>query len=132
MPTENGTVRCTPGAGRPDAAVVERLRAAGAVILGKTVTTELAVYHPGKTQQPARSRAHAGRLVVGLGGRGGRGMVPLAIGSQTNGSVIRPASVLRRVRLQADPRPDPRTACSPSRGRSTTSACSRARSRIWP
>ncbi len=52
MPTENGTVLHAGRRPTRDAAVVERLRAAGAVILGKTVTTELAVYHPGKTRNP--------------------------------------------------------------------------------
>src|SRR5262245_24334827 len=50
MPTENGTPIHAGRRPTRDAAVVERLRAAGAVILGKTVTTELAVYHPGKTR----------------------------------------------------------------------------------
>ena len=52
MPTENGTPIHAGRRPTRDAAVVERLRAAGAVILGKTVTTELAVYHPGKTRNP--------------------------------------------------------------------------------
>ena len=72
MPTENGTVLHAGRRPTRDAAVVERLRAAGAVILGKTVTTELAVYHPGKTRNPHDPEPHARRLVVGLG-RGGRG-----------------------------------------------------------
>ena len=48
------------------------LRAAGAVIIGKTVTTEFAYFHPGKTRNPHDRRAHARRLVVGLGGGGRR------------------------------------------------------------
>ena len=52
MPTENGTVLCAGRRPAQDATVVSRLRAAGAIILGKTVTTELAVVHPGKTRHP--------------------------------------------------------------------------------
>ena len=52
MPTEDGTVLHAGRQPRRDAAVVSLLRAAGAIILGKTVTTELAVYAPGKTRNP--------------------------------------------------------------------------------
>src|SRR5882672_4472333 len=52
MPTENGTVLHKGRTPRDDAAVVKALRAAGAVILGKTVTTECAYFAPGKTRNP--------------------------------------------------------------------------------
>src|SRR5918995_4688630 len=52
MPTENGTVLHAGRRPRADATLVSLLRAAGAIILGKTVTTELAVYTPGKTRNP--------------------------------------------------------------------------------
>src|SRR5205823_922298 len=52
MPTENGTVLHKGRTPRADAAVVAKLRAAGAVILGKTVTTECAYFTPGKTRNP--------------------------------------------------------------------------------
>ena len=55
-----------------DAAAVARLRAAGAVIIGKTVTTEFAYFHPGPTRNPHDLDAHAGRLVVRLGSGGRR------------------------------------------------------------
>ena len=92
MPTENGTVLHAGRRPTRDAAVVERLRAAGAVILGKTVTTELAVYHPGKTRNPHDPERTPGGSSSGSAAAVAAGMVPLAIGSQTNGSVIRPAS----------------------------------------
>ncbi len=92
MPTENGTVLHAGRRPTRDAAVVERLRAAGAVILGKTVTTELAVYHPGKTRNPHDPSRTPGGSSSGSAAAVAAHMVPLAIGSQTNGSVIRPAS----------------------------------------
>ena len=92
MPTENGTPIHAGRRPARDAAVVERLRAAGAVILGKTVTTELAVYHPGKTRNPHDPERTPGGSSSGSAAAVAAGMVPLAIGSQTNGSVIRPAS----------------------------------------
>jgi Asp-tRNA(Asn)/Glu-tRNA(Gln) amidotransferase A subunit family amidase len=92
MPTEHGTVLHAGRRPARDAAVVERLRGAGAVILGKTVTTELAVYHPGKTRNPHDPDRTPGGSSSGSAAAVAAGMVPLAIGSQTNGSVIRPAS----------------------------------------
>jgi Asp-tRNA(Asn)/Glu-tRNA(Gln) amidotransferase A subunit family amidase len=92
MPTEDGTVLHAGRMPREDAAVVARLRAAGAVILGKTVTTELATYAPGRTRNP-RNPAHTpGGSSSGSAAAVACGMVPLALGSQTNGSVIRPAA----------------------------------------
>ena len=92
MPTENGTVACQGRRPKKDAAVVERLRSAGAVIMGKTVTAELAVYTPGKTTNPHDPARTPGGSSSGSAAAVAAGMVPLAIGTQTNGSVIRPAS----------------------------------------
>jgi Asp-tRNA(Asn)/Glu-tRNA(Gln) amidotransferase A subunit family amidase len=92
MPTENGTVLHKGRTPRDDAAVVARLRAAGAVILGKTVTTECAYYAPGKTRNPHNPEHTPGGSSSGSAAAVAAGMVPLALGSQTNGSVIRPAS----------------------------------------
>jgi len=91
MPTENGTVLHAGRTPRNDAAVVARLRAAGAVILGKTVTTECAYFHPGKTRNPHNPEHTPGGSSSGSAAAVAAGMVPLALGSQTNGSVIRPA-----------------------------------------
>jgi Asp-tRNA(Asn)/Glu-tRNA(Gln) amidotransferase A subunit family amidase len=92
MPTENGTVLHKGRTPRHDAAVVERLRAAGAVILGKTVTTECAYFTPGKTRNPHNPAHTPGGSSSGSAAAVAAGMVPLALGSQTNGSVIRPAA----------------------------------------
>lgn len=92
MPTENGTPLDAGRRPSQDAVVVQRLRAAGAVILGKTVTTELAVYTPGKTRNPHDSGRTPGGSSSGSAAAVAAGMAPLALGSQTNGSVIRPAS----------------------------------------
>jgi Asp-tRNA(Asn)/Glu-tRNA(Gln) amidotransferase A subunit family amidase len=92
MPTENGTVLHAGRRPRQDATLVSLLRAAGAVILGKTVTTELAVYAPNKTRNPHNPEHTPGGSSSGSAAAVADGMVPLAIGTQTNGSVIRPAS----------------------------------------
>ena len=75
-----------------DATIVRRLKTAGAVILGKTVTTEFAYYHPGKTRNPHSAGHTPGGSSSGSAAAVAAGMVPLALGTQTNGSVIRPAS----------------------------------------
>ncbi|MFN3657625.1 MAG: amidase [Pseudolabrys sp.] len=77
---------------RHDAAAVARLRAAGAVIMGKTVTTEYAYFHPGKTRNPHDRERTPGGSSSGSAAAVAAHMVPGAIGSQTNGSVIRPAA----------------------------------------
>ena len=92
MPTEDGTVLHAGRRPREDATVVSLLRSAGAVILGKTVTTELAVYAPGKTRNPHDPERTPGGSSSGSAAAVAAGMVPLALGTQTNGSVIRPAS----------------------------------------
>lgn len=92
MPTENGTVLHKGRAPRDDAALVTMLKAAGAVILGKTVTTECAYFHPGKTRNPWNPKHTPGGSSSGSAAAVAASMVPLAVGSQTNGSVIRPAA----------------------------------------
>jgi Asp-tRNA(Asn)/Glu-tRNA(Gln) amidotransferase A subunit family amidase len=92
MPTENGTVLHKGRTPRDDAAVVKTLRAAGAVILGKTVTTECAYFAPGKTRNPHNPEHTPGGSSSGSAAAVAAGMVPLALGSQTNGSTIRPAA----------------------------------------
>jgi Asp-tRNA(Asn)/Glu-tRNA(Gln) amidotransferase A subunit family amidase len=92
MPTENGSVLCAGRTPRADAAVVAMLRAAGAIVMGKTVTTEFATYAPGKTRNPHHSGHTPGGSSSGSAAAVAAGMVPLALGSQTNGSTIRPAA----------------------------------------
>jgi len=92
MATESGTVLDAGRQPRADAVVVARLRAAGAVILGKTVTTELASYTPGKTRNPHNPAHTPGGSSSGSAAAVADAMVPAALGTQTNGSVIRPAA----------------------------------------
>jgi Asp-tRNA(Asn)/Glu-tRNA(Gln) amidotransferase A subunit family amidase len=92
MPTEDGTVLHAGRRPSEDAAAVSLLREAGAVILGKTVTTELAVYSPGKTRNPHDPERTPGGSSSGSAAAVAAFMAPLAIGTQSNGSVIRPAS----------------------------------------
>ena len=82
---------CRPPA-RCRRAAVRKLREAGAVIIGKTVTTEFAYFHPGKTRNPRDLKRTPGGSSSGSAAAVAAGMVPLAIGSQTNGSMIRPAA----------------------------------------
>src|SRR5262252_3126081 len=92
MPTENGSVLHAGRTPSRDAAVVALLRAAGAVIMGKTVTTEFATRSPGKTRNPHNPEHTPGGSSSGSAAAVAAGMVPLALGSQTTGSTIRPAS----------------------------------------
>src|SRR3954463_9336142 len=92
MPTENGTLLHHGRTPRQDAAVVRQLRAAGAVIMGKTVTTECAYFTPGKTRNPHNPEHTPGGSSSGSAAAVAAAMVPLALGSQTAGSVIRPAA----------------------------------------
>jgi Asp-tRNA(Asn)/Glu-tRNA(Gln) amidotransferase A subunit family amidase len=92
MPTEFGSSIWKGRTPRADAAAVSRLRADGAIILGKTVTTEYAYFHPGKTRNPHNPAHTPGGSSSGSAAAVAAFMVPGAIGSQTNGSVIRPAS----------------------------------------
>ena len=81
-----------------------RLRAAGAVIIGKTVTTEFAYFHPGPTRNPHDRTRTPGGSSSGSAAAVAANMVPLALGTQTNGSVIRPAAFCGVLCGQADPR----------------------------
>lgn len=92
MPTENGTPLDAGRRPERDAAIVQRLRQAGAVVMGKTVTTELASMHPRGTRSPFDATRTPGGSSSGSAAAVATDMVPLAIGTQTGGSVIRPAS----------------------------------------
>ena len=91
-PTERGSVIYQGRTPTSDATLVSLLREAGAIILGKTVTTELAVYTPGKTRNPHNTDHTPGGSSSGSAAAVAAGMVALSVGTQTNGSVIRPAS----------------------------------------
>ena len=92
MPTENGSVIYAGRTPSRDAAAVAMLGAAGAVIMGKTVTTEFAYFSPGKTRNPHNSEHTPGGSSSGSAAAVAANMVPLALGSQTNGSTIRQAA----------------------------------------
>jgi len=92
MPTECGSILYAGRTPSRDAAVVARLRAAGAIIMGKTVTTEFAYFAPGKTRNPYDPKRTPGGSSSGSAAAVAAEMVPLALGSQTNGSTIRPAA----------------------------------------
>jgi len=92
MPTENGTVLHSGRTPAADASLVAQLRTAGAIIMGKTVTAELATAHPGKTRNPHNIEHSPGGSSSGSAAAVAADMVPLAVGTQTGGSVIRPAS----------------------------------------
>lgn len=92
MPTEYGTPIFAGHRPARDAAVVALARAAGAVILGKTVTTEFATFAPGRTRNPHDPSRTPGGSSSGSAAAVADFMVPMAFGSQTAGSVIRPAA----------------------------------------
>jgi len=92
MPTARGSLLFAGRRPAADAACVAALRRAGAVILGKTVTTELAYYAPGKTRNPHDPSRTPGGSSSGSAAAVAASMVPAALGTQTAGSLIRPAS----------------------------------------
>ena len=92
MPTQLGCAAFTGNFPKRDNAGVWALREAGAVILGKTVTSELGGAHPGPTTNPFDPAHTPGGSSSGSAAAVGAGMVPAAIGTQVGGSIIRPAS----------------------------------------
>ena len=92
LPTENGTALLAGRRPDRDAMAVRLLREAGAVIMGKTVTTELAMGASGKTRNPHNPAHTPGGSSSGSAAAVADFMVPLALGTQTAGSVIRPAA----------------------------------------
>src|ERR1043166_8775445 len=92
MPTEMGSVIYQGWQPRADAAVVTALKAAGATIAGKTTTTGFASMDPTATRNPRNPGHTPGGSSSGSAAAVAAGMIPLALGTQTGGSVIRPAS----------------------------------------
>ncbi len=92
MPTRAGAKAFAHSEPREDATSVARLRAAGAVILGKTHTTQFAYRDPAPTRNPWNPEHTPGGSSAGSGAGVAARMVPLALGSQTVGSVLRPAA----------------------------------------
>ena len=92
MPTTYGSAVYKDFRPRADASCVALMRAAGAVGLGKTVSTEFAILSPGKTRNPHNDAHTPGGSSSGSAAAVGAGTIPLAFGTQTSGSTIRPAS----------------------------------------
>jgi Asp-tRNA(Asn)/Glu-tRNA(Gln) amidotransferase A subunit family amidase len=91
-PTQHGSEIFENHRPEADAACVARLRAAGAVVMGKTTTTELAAYEPTPTRNPHDPAHTPGGSSSGSAAAVAAGMVPLALGTQTAGSIVRPAA----------------------------------------
>jgi Asp-tRNA(Asn)/Glu-tRNA(Gln) amidotransferase A subunit family amidase len=113
MPTTNGSPIYRDHIPGADAWVVERLRNLGATIFGKTVSTEFAWRHPGPTVNPWNPRHTPGGSSSGSAAAVAAGIVPLALGSQTLGSVIRPAAFNGVVGLKPSFGAIPRTGVHP-------------------
>ncbi|MEM6974256.1 MAG: amidase [Pseudomonadota bacterium] len=92
MPCERGSPLEAGRIAREDATAVARLRASGAIVIGKTVTTEFASYPPSPTANPHDTARSPGGSSAGSAAAVAAGMVPLALATQTNGSIIRPAA----------------------------------------
>lgn len=92
MPTEMGSSIHTGRQPIEDATCVTLIRAAGGIVLGKTVTTEFAYFKPGKTKNPADLERTPGGSSSGSAAAIVDNMVPMSLGSQTAASVIRPAA----------------------------------------
>jgi Asp-tRNA(Asn)/Glu-tRNA(Gln) amidotransferase A subunit family amidase len=92
LPTRAGSALPPEVLGGTQAVVVDRLREAGALVAGKTVTAEFAVSAPGPTRNPHNAAHTPGGSSSGSAAAVATGAVPLAIGTQTVGSTIRPAA----------------------------------------
>jgi Asp-tRNA(Asn)/Glu-tRNA(Gln) amidotransferase A subunit family amidase len=92
MPTEFGAEQFAGRRPDRDAVIVRRLRAAGAVVIGKTVTSQYALFVPGPTQNPHNAMHTPGGSSSGSAAAVAAKLAPVALGTQTNGSIIRPAS----------------------------------------
>jgi Asp-tRNA(Asn)/Glu-tRNA(Gln) amidotransferase A subunit family amidase len=92
MPTTSGSPIYSGNRPSCDAAIIALARSQGAVLVGKTVTTEFAYVKPGKTRNPHDVSRVPGGSSSGSAAAVAAGMVPIALGSQTVGSVIRPAA----------------------------------------
>jgi Asp-tRNA(Asn)/Glu-tRNA(Gln) amidotransferase A subunit family amidase len=92
MPSQYGSPAWAGHRPRSDAACVAAARAAGAVVMGKTVTTEFATRHPGQTANPANPLHTPGGSSSGSAAGVAAGFFPIGFGTQTAGSIVRPAA----------------------------------------
>ncbi|MEL6482319.1 MAG: amidase [Pseudomonadota bacterium] len=113
MPCENGAPLDAGRVAKEDATCIRRLKAEGAIILGKTVTTEMAGPPPSITRNPYDQSRTPGGSSAGSAVAVAAGHVPFALGTQTNGSVIRPSSFCGIVGFKASFGAVPRTGVLP-------------------
>ena len=92
MPTEHGTPVLAGRRPATDAVLVARLEAAGAIVLGKTITNEFGASQPGPTRNPHDVRRTPGGSSSGSAAATAAGVTAIALGTQTGGSIVRPAS----------------------------------------
>jgi Asp-tRNA(Asn)/Glu-tRNA(Gln) amidotransferase A subunit family amidase len=92
FPTEYGSPIYAGHRAAADATLVADIRKSGGLVLGKTVTTEFAFLHPGRTRNPRNLEHTPGGSSSGSAAAVAAGMLPIALGSQTGGSTIRPAA----------------------------------------
>jgi Asp-tRNA(Asn)/Glu-tRNA(Gln) amidotransferase A subunit family amidase len=92
MPTEFGAEQFAGRRPDRDAVIVHRLRATGAIVIGKTVTSQYALFVPGPTKNPHDAAHTPGGSSSGSAAAVAAKLAPVALGTQTNGSIIRPAS----------------------------------------
>jgi Asp-tRNA(Asn)/Glu-tRNA(Gln) amidotransferase A subunit family amidase len=92
LPTEMGSPAFVGNRPAKNALLVQRIVAAGGYVLGKTATAEFAYMHPAETRNPWNARHTPGGSSSGSAAAVAAGHVPVAVGTQTNGSVIRPAA----------------------------------------
>src|SRR5260221_3313352 len=92
LPTEMGSPAFVGNQPGKNAAIVDRILAAGGYALGKTATTEFAFMHPAETRNPWNARHTPGGSSSGSAATAPAGHVPVAVGTQTNGSWVRPAA----------------------------------------
>jgi len=92
LPTQYGSAIYAGHRPKADAAMVALIRRAGGVVIGKTVSTEFASLQPAGTRNPHNIAHTPGGSSSGSAAAVAAGMVPIALGSQTGGSVIRPAA----------------------------------------
>ena len=113
MVTTNGSPIYEGKIPKEDAAIVQKIRQLGGIIFGKTVTTEFAWRHPGLTTNPWNSEHTPGGSSSGSAAAVASGIVPLAIGSQTVGSIVRPAAFCGVVGFKASFGAVPRSGVHP-------------------
>ena len=116
LPTTNGSPIYKGVTPERDASIITRIRALGGVIFGKTVTTEFAWRSPGPTTNPWSSEHTPGGSSSGSAAAVAAGIVPLALGSQTQGSIIRPAAFCGVVGLKASYGATPKEGVHPLSG----------------